>query len=63
MSSNSVTETCNKHVEIPWHIVHDWIEDGVFYLKGASNLADIFTKNLGKIKFKQFQKNLGLELF
>ena len=66
MSSNPVTETRNKHVEIPWHAVRDWIEDGiieVFYIEGANNPADMFTKNLGRIKFEQFRKNLGLEIF
>ena len=33
----------------------------LFYVKGAENPADMFTKNLGKVKFLKFRSQLGLE--
>ena len=33
----------------------------LFYVKGAENPADMFTKNLGRVKFLKFRSQLGLK--
>ena len=33
----------------------------MFYVEDAENPADMFTKNLGKVKFLKFRSQLGLE--
>ena len=41
-----------------------WNEDGkveVFFIDGANNPADMFTKNLGVEKFRKFRATLGLK--
>ena len=33
----------------------------MYYVEGAENPADMFTKNLGKVKFLKFRSQLRLE--
>jgi hypothetical protein len=35
----------------------------LYFIEGAQNPADMFTKNLGHIKFHQFREHLGLEFY
>lgn len=35
----------------------------LFFVNGSDNPADMFTKNLGHVKFLQFCKQLGLEFY
>ena len=61
--SNAVTEQCSKPIDIWWHAIHNWIKDGhikLFFIDDASNPADMFTKNLGCIKFEELRQSLGL---
>ena len=41
---------CQKQIEL-------------LFIEGAENPADLFTKNLGRIKFLKFQEQLGLEFY
>ena len=57
MASNPVTEKCTKHINIQCHFVHDAVLDNkvqLYYIEGSENPTDIFTKNLGHIKFFKF---------
>ena len=63
MTSNAIIEQYNKPIDIQWHAIHNWIKDGhieLFFIDGASNPANMFTKNLGHIKFEEFIQSLGL---
>ena len=55
IGSNPVQECCSKHLE------EKKIE--LFFVEGAENPADLFTKNLGATKFLKFREQLGLELY
>ena len=33
----------------------------LYFVEGAENVADMFTKNLGHVKFLKFRGQLGLE--
>ena len=35
----------------------------LFFVEGAENPADLFTKNLGITKFLKFREQLGLEFY
>ena len=35
----------------------------LFFVEGAENPADLFTKNLGTTKFLKFREQLGLEFY
>ena len=62
--SNPVTEKRSKHINIQYHYIHDVITAGhikVYFIDSKNNPADIFTKNLGHVKFNLFYPQLGLE--
>jgi len=63
MALNPVTESCNKHIDICFHAIQDFITQGkvkLFFIEGSENLADMFTKNLSQVKFQKFRAQLGL---
>ena len=56
-------------VSVPWyypmstyvfysHLCSDF---NIFFINGDQNPADMFTKNLGSVKFLKYQGELGLE--
>ena len=52
-----------KHIHCAYHWIHDHVEQGdltVSHIPGVNNLADIFTKPLGRVKFLKFRDMLGL---
>ena len=64
MASNPVTEMRSKHIDIRYHYIREVIAQkkvAVVYIDGNENPADMFTKNLGRIKFYKFRAQLGLE--
>ena len=66
MTSNPVVEGRNKHVELKWHSIRDFVHKELvklFYIKGPKNPADMLTKNLGHVKLDQFQLQLELVFY
>jgi hypothetical protein len=64
IASNPVQERCTKHIDVRFHYVRDLIEPkriDVMWVPTDENSADMFTKNLGHIKFEKFRGMLGLE--
>ena len=63
MASNPITEVRNKHIDVRYHAIWDFVTQGkikLFYIEGSENPADMFTKNLGHAKFCKFQSQLGM---
>ena len=63
IASNPVTESRSKHIDIRYHYIREVYEKGIvdlFYIEGDDNPADLFTKNLGVVKFLKFHSQLGL---
>ena len=66
ITSNPITEKWSKHIDICFHYIREVIEHKfaeVFFIDGDKNLADLLTKNLGSVKFLQFQPHYGLCFF
>jgi len=66
ITSNPVQEKCSKHIDLRYHYIRDVVQDGkveLFFVEGTQNPADMFTKNLGHVKFLKFQEQLGLEFY
>ena len=64
LASNAVQESCTKHIDICFHYICELVvakEVGLQFVPGEMNPTDMFTKNLQKIKFTQFQNQLGLK--
>ncbi|KAJ8706101.1 hypothetical protein PYW07_010878 [Mythimna separata] len=54
----------SKHIEVQYHYVHENYKNKVIEIvkiDSDSNVADILTKSLGKIKFLKFREKLKLE--
>jgi len=63
MSSNPVTESRNKHIDVCFHAIQDFVAQGkvkLFFIEGNENPADMFTKNLSHVKFCKFRAQLSL---
>ena len=64
IGSNPVQEKRSKHIDIRYHFIRQCLEDkkiSLYFVEGAENPADMFTKNLGKVKFLKFRDQLGFE--
>ena len=66
LASNPVQEKRIKHIDLRYHFIHDTIQSNqvdLFFIEGVNNPADMFTKNLGRVKFEKFRDQLGLEFY
>jgi hypothetical protein len=60
---NPEHQSTMKHVHRSWNWIRAQVHDGLIEVKhvpGNENVADIFTKPLGRIKFVRFRDELGL---
>ena len=58
------TEKRSKHIDIRYHYIRQCLEEkkiSLYFVEGSKNPADMFTKNLGKVKFLEFRSKLGIE--
>jgi hypothetical protein len=63
MVKNPVYHDRTKHVEIDRHFIKEKIEAGIMtlsHIRSADQIADIFTKPLGRTKFEGFRGKLGM---
>src|SRR6202012_1228137 len=66
LASNPVQEKWIKHIDIQYHYIHNVIQEKqveLFFIEGAENPTDLFTKNLGHIKFLKFREQLRLVFY
>ncbi len=66
IASNPVQEKRSKHIDLCYHYIRDVVQlDKVelFFVEETQNPVDMFTKNLGCVKFLKFQEQLGLEFY
>jgi len=65
IAKNPILHACAKHVELHYHYVREQIELGHIDLADVSSndqLADMFTKPLGKMKFEQLRAKLVVSM-
>ena len=66
LASNPVQEKRIKHIDLRYHFIHDVVQNKqveLFFIEGTNNAMDLFTKNLGCIKFLKFREQLGLKFY
>ena len=64
IASNPVQESRTKHIDIRYHFIRDLVsakDVELMFVPGEMNPADMFTKNLAKVKFGKFREELGLD--
>jgi hypothetical protein len=63
LSRNPVNHDRSKHIDTKYHFLRECIEDGkveVEHVGTAEQVADIFTKALGRVKFIELRSALGV---
>jgi hypothetical protein len=65
LSSHPVHHQRTKHIDIRHHFIRDHLKNNDFVLASARTddmAADMFTKNLGRLKFKGFTSLIGVQI-
>jgi len=63
LAHNPIYHARSKHIMLEHHFVREKIEPkeiDLIFCNTNDNMADIFTKPLGKIKFEVFRRKLGV---
>jgi len=64
LAKNPVFHGRSKHIRIKYHFIRDCLEDGSIkadHIPTTDQLADILTKSLGRSRFLEMRKRIGLE--
>jgi hypothetical protein len=65
LAKNPIFHARTNHVDAQFHFVREKLQSNeitLMYCNTSENVADIFTKPLGKIKFELFREMLGVEV-
>jgi hypothetical protein len=63
-AQNPVLDKRLKHIDIKYYHIRQEIrlnKVAIYFVEGSENPADLFTKNLPRVKFAKFRPLLGLE--
>ena len=63
LAKNPVFHDRSKHIDTRYHYIHDCIEKNVLevdHVRTDSQVADILTKPIGRMKFVEFRSKLGI---
>lgn len=63
LSKNPVLHDRSKHIDTKFHFIRECVESGEIALEFASTqdqLADIFTKSLGRMRFQELRQHVGV---
>jgi len=55
----------SKHIEVHYHFIHENVKKGnieVVKIESENNIADMFTRALGNVKFTKFREMLNLKM-
>ena len=63
LAHNRIYHARSKYIDLQYHFVWEKIESNeidLVFCNNKDNMADIFTKTLGKLKFEVFRSKLGV---
>ena len=61
LGKNNMVTKRSKHIDIPFHLTRECFHDGlidILHVDSEENIADIFTKPLGRPKYQYFGRVL-----
>jgi hypothetical protein len=64
LTKNPVFHDRSKHIRTKYHFIRECLEEGSIkanYIATTDQLADILTKSLGKAKFQEMRRRIGLK--
>ena len=63
LAKNPVLHDRSKHIDIKFHFLRDCIDGGqivIEFVETGRQLADILTKSLGRLRFMELRKLIGM---
>ncbi|GKC44352.1 hypothetical protein Tco_1062074 [Tanacetum coccineum] len=63
ISCNPVQHYRTKHIDVRYHFIKEQVENSIvelFFVRTEYQLADLFTKDLSKDRFKYLVRRLGM---
>ena len=64
LAKNPVFHDRSKHIRIKYHFIRDCLKEGSIkanHIATTDQLTDILTKSLGKTKFQEMRRRVGLK--
>jgi len=64
LAKNHVLHDRSKHIDIKFHFLRDCIDRGqivIEFVETSRQLADILTKTLGRLRFMELRKMIGMD--
>ena len=62
-AKNPVLHDSSKHIDIKFHFLRDYVDGGqivIEFVETGQQLADILTKPLGRLRFTELKKMIGM---
>jgi hypothetical protein len=63
LCKNPVFHDRSKHIELKYHYIREQLDKGhttVQYIGTCNQLADVFTKSLGRVKFQELHGRIAV---
>jgi len=63
LAKNPVLHDRSKHIDVKFHFLRDCVDGGqlvIEFVETGRQLADIFTKSLGRLRFSELKKMIGM---
>jgi hypothetical protein len=64
LAKNPVLHDRSKHIDIKFHFIRNCIDGGqivIKFVETGRELADILTKALGRLRFRELRKMIGMD--
>ena len=64
LTKNPVLHDRSKHIDIKFHFLQDCVDGGqiiIEFVETGRQLADILTKSLGRLRFMELRKMIGMD--
>jgi hypothetical protein len=65
LAKNHVLHDWSKHTDIKFHFLRDCVDGGqivIEFVEAGRQLADILTKSLGRPRFMELRKMIGMDV-